>query len=468
MKVKFSRTLVSYLIGILIILIIIGGVLSQFIDNYLVLLSVLIIQYIIFILMLLHLFDKYIKPIDQAIKTVDQLVKGNYRARMHHAPSGSMDELSRKINALARNLSELSIHEQMQAEQLSTVIDNTESGLVLIDEKGYVHLVNRKLVSMFGQTEKEYIGYLYYEVFKNERVHETVQQTFLYERNVKQSLTHMQEKDSHRRYIEIVGAPIFNERNILKGAVLMFYDITEYKNLEVMRKDFVANVSHELKTPITSIKGFAETLLEGDIHNDDEKNHFLEIIYDESKRLQLLIEDLLTLSKLEKDEFQLNLSSVNISLLLEEIVPMIKQRAKQALITLNVNVDDNVTLTADKEKLRQVFINLLTNAISYTSEHGMITLDVSELENDIKIIIQDSGIGINKEDLPRIFERFYRVDKARSRNTGGTGLGLAIVKHIVEIHRGRISVESEVDQGTTFYVYFPKKHLESDKPLEHS
>src|SRR5699024_314564 len=188
MRVFFTRSLIPYLIGVLIVLIITGGVLSQFLDNYLVLISVLVIEYIILVLMLLHVFDKYIKPIDKAIHTVDHLVKGNYRARIHHASNGRIGELSRKINALARNLSELSIHEQMQSEQLSTVIDNTESGLALIDEKGYIHLVNRKFVSMFGKTEKDYIGYLYYEVFENERVHETVQQTFLYEKNVKQSL----------------------------------------------------------------------------------------------------------------------------------------------------------------------------------------------------------------------------------------------------------------------------------------
>ncbi|HLR74524.1 MAG TPA: ATP-binding protein [Virgibacillus sp.] len=455
MRVFFTRSLIPYLIGVLIVLIITGGVLSQFLDNYLVLISVLVIEYIILVLMLLHVFDKYIKPIDKAIHTVDHLVKGNYRARIHHASNGRIGELSRKINALARNLSELSIHEQMQSEQLSTVIDNTESGLALIDEKGYIHLVNRKFVSMFGKTEKDYIGYLYYEVFENERVHETVQQTFLYEKNVKQSLTLF--KNTQKRYIEIVGAPIFNERNLLKGAVLVFYDITELKKLEVMRKDFVANVSHELKTPITSIKGFAETLLDGDINNEREKNHFLDIIYEESKRIQFLIEDLLTLSKLEKDEFQLNLSKINLSTILDDVIPMIKQRAQQANVSLHVQMEEQVMLTADSEKIKQVLINLLANAISYTSEHGQISLVIKELDDDIQMIVQDTGIGINEKDLPRIFERFYRVDKDRSRNTGGTGLGLAIVKHIVEAHKGRISVESELEKGTTFYVYLPKE-----------
>src|SRR5699024_9355115 len=259
MKVLFRRPLITYVIGLLAILIIIGSILSQFVSNIYTLISVLVIQFIIFVLVLLHVYDKYVNPIEKSIDTINHLVKGNYRERMHHSTNGISGELSRKVNALARSLSELSIHEQMQAEQLSTVINNTESGLVLIDDKGYIHLVNRKILSMFGQTEKDYIGYLYYEVFDHERIHENVQQTLI------------QKKQQQKRYIEIVGAPIFNERHMLKGAVLVFYDITEYKRLEVMRRDFVANVSHELKTPITSIKGFAETILEGDIQHEEEK-----------------------------------------------------------------------------------------------------------------------------------------------------------------------------------------------------
>src|SRR5690625_4543071 len=217
MKALFSKSLFSYAIGILFIVAITGGILSPIVDNFFVLISVLVIEYIIFIIILLHFFDKYIKPIKKASRTVDQLVQGNYRARVRHSATGSIGVLSTKINALARNLSELSMHEQLQAEHLSTVIDNTESGLVLIDEKGYIHLVNRKFISMFGNTPKDYIGYLYYEVLDNEKVHKTVQETFLYEKNIKESF--IQVHDIGRNFIEIVGAPIFNDRNMLRGAV---------------------------------------------------------------------------------------------------------------------------------------------------------------------------------------------------------------------------------------------------------
>lgn len=455
MKALFSKSLFSYAIGILLIVAITGAILSPIVDNFWVLISVLVIEYIIFIIILLHFFDKYIKPIKKASRTVDQLVQGNYRARVRHPATGSIGALSTKINALARNLSELSMHEQLQAEHLSTVIDNTESGLALIDEKGYIHLVNRKFITMFGKTPKDYVGYLYYDVLANEKIHQTVQETFLYERNVKESIT--QQNETEKNYLEIVGAPIFNEKNMLKGAVLVLYDITELKNLELMRKDFVANVSHELKTPITSIKGFSETLLDGAMDEEKSKKNFLEIIYQESDRLQLLIEDLLTLSNLERDGFKLTRSTVDISMLLEEITPMINHQARKHDLHLTVEVDDNLTVQADKEKLKQVIINLVNNAISYTPAAGKIILRIQETTDFIRIQVKDTGIGIELEALPRVFERFYRVDKARSRNTGGTGLGLAIVKHIIEVHGGKITVESEINKGTLFSVYFPKK-----------
>lgn len=455
MRDLFSRSLLKYVIGIFVIVGITGGILSLIVTNYIVLISVLIIEYIILILILLYIFDKYIKPIEKTTDTVTELVNGNYRARIHHRTNGSVAVLTSQINTLARKLNELSIHEQIQAEQLSTVINNTESGLVLIDEKGYIHLVNSKFISMFGRTSKDYIGYLYYDVLDHEQIHKTVQQTFLYEKHVKNSFTH-QIKDK-KNYLEIVGAPIFNEKNMLKGAVLVLYDITEFKNLELMRKDFVANVSHELKTPITSIKGFAETLLDGALQDRETLKKFLTIIFEESNRLQLLIEDLLILSRLEQDEFKLSSTLVNIDNILKEIIPIINFQAEEKQITFNVEAQDSIKLTADYKKLKQVFINLLTNAISYTPNHGEVTLKIDEKDNCIRIKVIDTGIGIDTRIVPRIFERFYRVDKDRSRNTGGTGLGLAIVKHIIELHHGKIKVDSELNKGSTFTVYLPKE-----------
>ncbi|WP_077357817.1 two-component system histidine kinase PnpS [Virgibacillus halodenitrificans] len=458
MRALFSKPLISYVIGILLVITTTGFVLSQVIENFFILIAVLLIEFIIFLLFLLHFYDKYMKPIKKATKTVDEIVKGNYRARFHHPVNDTIGQLSKRINALARNLSELSIQEQMQSEQLSTVIDNTESGLILIDSKGYIHLVNRKIINMFGGTPKDYRGYLYYDVLENEVIHEAVQKAFLYEKNIKYAFTNYKNKDKF--YLEIVGAPIFNERNMLKGAVLVIYDITEMKKLELMRKDFVANVSHELKTPITSIKGFAETLMETPLTDGDTHNEFLSIIYNESHRLQLLIEDLLILSKLEKEDFKLDLEEIDAEQLMEDISPLIKHQAQEKGIHLALNIQEVNTFEADKERVKQVIINLLDNAFNYTPKGGNVSLSIGSKEEQFYIQVKDTGIGIEQEALPRIFERFYRVDKARSRNTGGTGLGLAIVKHIVEVHHGDIKIESEQDTGTTITVFLPQ-----DNPL---
>ena len=450
-----SKKVIGYSLILFLILIISGGILSQVVTNLYVLLAVLVIEYIVLLLIVFHFFDKYVKPIDKAKETMDKLLKGNYHARIHQPMTGSIGELSTKINSLARSLSELTISEQIQAEQLSTVIENSESGLVLIDEKGYIHVVNRKFISMFGKTPQDYIGYLYYDVLENEQIHHTVQETFLYEKHVKHLFSLSENEE--QIYLEIVGAPIFNERNMLKGAVLVIYDITEFKNIEVMRRDFVANVSHELKTPITSIKGFAETLLDGAADDPEALDQFLHIIFEESKRIQLLIDDLLILSKLEKDESTINVGPVEVGFVLDDILPVINQHAEQKNIDIQVDADKQLTFEADEEKIKQILLNLLTNAISYTPEKGTVSLKIKESEDNVCLQVQDTGIGISKEALPRIFERFYRVDKDRSRDTGGTGLGLAIVKHIVEVHQGEITVESELGKGTTFSVLVPKE-----------
>ncbi|WP_010532418.1 two-component system histidine kinase PnpS [Lentibacillus jeotgali] len=450
----FKKPLLAYHAGLFSLVFLTGVAAAQLTSEYIILGSILFVEYFILLIIMLHLYDKYMKPIKKTTQTVNELVKGNYRVRIHHSAGGNIAELNNKLNALARNLSEFEIQEQMQEDRLSTVIDNTQSGLVLIDEKGYIHLVNRKFISMFGGNAHDYQGYLYYDVLADETIHETVQEAFLYETNIKHSFTQTFEIDT--KYIEIVGAPIFNERGMLKGAVLLLYDITHLKKLELMRKDFVANVSHELKTPITSISGFAETLLSGAKNDKESLDRFLTIIYDESSRLQGLIEDLLTLSRLESDEFKIARTDVDMNQLIEEVLPVIDQRVKQKDITLTTDVKGDITLRADGERIKQIIMNLLTNAISYTGENGAVNLAVTDEGESIHIHVSDDGIGIPKEAITRIFERFYRVDKARSRNTGGTGLGLAIVKHIVEVHDGNISVESEPDKGSTFHVYLPK------------
>lgn len=456
MRKFFLRKLYGYMMVMSLVLVVAAVVLYPIVENVYILFAVLAFIFLMVMIILAYTFETHVRPINHMIDTMDKLLKGNYHARITKTSEGAVGELSEKINQLARSLSELTIQEQIQAEQLSTVIENSESGLVLIDGKGYIHLVNRKFISMFGKTAQDYIGYLYYDVLEDEQIQQTVQKTFLQEERVKE-LSSIKSDDELTMYYEVIGAPIFNERNVFKGAVLVIYDITEFKQLEVMRKDFVANVSHELKTPVTSIRGFAETLLNGAQEDIEVRNDFLKIIFKESKRIQLLIEDLLILSKIEKDEPHLSLNRIEIGPLFDELQPVFNQQAEQASIRLEMQIEEHIVIEADEDKVRQIILNLFTNAINYTPAGGKVTIIVKEVASDLLFQIRDTGIGIKKENLPRIFERFYRIDKDRSRKTGGTGLGLAIVKHIVEAHRGKINVESEIGKGTEFSIFLPKK-----------
>ncbi|WP_079708284.1 two-component system histidine kinase PnpS [Paraliobacillus ryukyuensis] len=457
MKQSSTKLFILYAFVVTLILTAIGFIIMPLVTNNerLIVFLTLFCGLIIFLIMIHQIMDRYIKPVQSAATAASELVKGNYKVRTYEKQYGDAGKLSNSINMLARFLQETTIQEKIQGNQLRTVINNMESGVMLIDERGYVNLVNRKFLQLFGRSKKDYVGYLYYNVLEQESIHRAVQEAFLYEEKVKNAFTI--EMEIEKRYLEIVGAPVFNETRTLKGAVLVFHDITDLKHLEQMRKDFVANVSHELKTPITSIKGFAETLLDEELDDLALQQKFLKIIYKESDRIQALVHDLLELSKLEKDEMQLHYQHVQLSEdVNQEILPIIQHQAENKNIQFIVDVEDNLTLEGDLNRLKQVFINILNNAVNYTSAGGCIYLNVKQIDDTIQIEVRDTGIGMSEDQIPRIFERFYRVDKARSRNTGGTGLGLAIVKHIVEAHKGKIEVHSRLEEGTTFTIHLPK------------
>ncbi|MFH1355111.1 MAG: ATP-binding protein, partial [Candidatus Omnitrophota bacterium] len=234
------------------------------------------------------------------------------------------------------------------------------------------------------------------------------------------------------------------------------HDITEIRQLERVRRDFVANVSHELKTPLTSIKGFIETLLEGAL--DDKKNsrHFLEIIQNHTNRLDSLINDLLSLSHLESRQIELKREEVNLKELSDEVISGFKSQLKKKSITVTNELPKDLSLKIDRDRIEQVFTNLMDNAIKFNKDKGLIKIYSQESSGKIKIVVEDSGIGIPAKDTSRLFERFYRVDKNRSRELGGTGLGLSIVKHIVELHGGAVGLESTEGLGSKFHFTLPK------------
>ncbi|PEV48012.1 PAS domain-containing sensor histidine kinase [Bacillus thuringiensis] len=424
--------------------------------------GLLIIGFVIACLVVVFLGMKitgqYIRPIESVTKVAIELAKGNYKARAYESHSDETGMLSKAINILARNLQEMTFEQEMQQDRLHTLIENMGSGMILIDSRGYINLVNRSYKETFHVTDEEYLDRLYYESFHHTEITELVEEIFMTEVKVRKQM--LLPLGIERKHFEVYGAPIIGTNHEWKGIVLVFHDITELKKLEQMRKDFLANVSHELKTPITSIKGFSETLLDGAMDNKKFCEHFLRIILKESERMQGLIEDLLDLSKIEQQGFKLNMGTVDMKGLLEDIHMVLDNKAGEKEISLQVNVLKRASVIGDPSRLKQIFINLINNAIVYTPAGGVVSVELAEDKYNAYIKVSDTGIGISKEEIPRIFERFYRVDKARSRNTGGTGLGLSIVKHLVEAHHGTITVDSEVGEGTTFTVVLPKSATE--------
>lgn len=415
-------------------------------------------------LVLLTLFstkitNRYTKPIESATKVAIELAKGNYRARTHEIPADEVGTLNTSINILARNLQEMMQAQEVHRNQLSTLIENMESGLLLIDDRGFLIMVNRSFKKYFHLENKRLIRKRYHEAIPHPEVIDIIEEVFMTEQNVRRQL--LLPLGIERKHFEVSGAPIIGTNAEWKGILIVFHDITSLKKLEQMRKDFVANVSHELKTPITSIKGFTETLLDGALEDKEALKMFLNIILKESERMQTLVMDLLELSKIEQKGISLNITKLSVDEVIKEVIPSLQNRFEAKQIDLSLQLEKDLWIDGDVSRLKQVFVNLMTNAILYTQEGGRIEVRAFDKEDQVIVEVEDNGIGMNPEELPRIFERFYRIDKARSRNSGGTGLGLAIVKHIIEAHDGEIFVKSKANEGTTFTVSL-KKQEEDD------
>lgn len=411
---------------------------------------------IIIIILVTRITTRYTKPIEAATEVAYELAKGNYRARTYEDTVVETAKLSTSINILARNLQAMVKANEIQQNRLTTLIENMGSGLLLIDEKGKISLTNRTFREWFRLRDEDCLHHFYYDVLEHKEISNLIEEIFMTEKKVKKTM--LLPITIERRYFDVYGVPLLGSEEEWKGTLLVFHDITELKQLEQIRKDFVANVSHELKTPVTSIKGFAETLLEGAKNDKKVLDEFLQIIYKESDRLQSLIFDLLELSKIERHEFKLSITKVNVTALLEEILKVVEKNAEKKNIHIFFNKKSDIVIEGDEYRLEQVFINMITNGINYTPNGGSITVSIGEKSEIVEISIKDTGIGIAQDEIPRIFERFYRVDKARSRNSGGTGLGLAIVKHLIDAHRGKIEVNSVIGEGTEFIIQLPKKY----------
>ena len=413
----------------------------------------LLIAFILAIFLGSNIFKKYAQPIEHLTETAMELARGNYRIRAFEDDFSGMSKLSNSINILARNLHDISVMRETEKERLKTLIENMGSGLIMIDRNGIVTIVNRSFLNQLQISLEDVDGKLFRKIGLPEKIEAFIDKLFLTE-----SLNREQiqiQRNLHTYYMNAYGAPVIGEHGRWLGIVVVMHDITELVKLEQIRKDFVANVSHELKTPVTSIKGFSETLLYGAYKNEETLLSFLEIIHKESNRLQMLINDLLDLSKVEQVGFEISLQKVKLNNVLNRSIEMTTHLVEEKNMDIAATIDDSVEVLGDPNRIMQIMMNLLGNAINYSTENTTVHISIYKNEKYGIFQIEDQGIGISKEEINRIFERFYRVDRARSRNSGGTGLGLAIVKHLVEAHHGLIKVESEVGKGTSFTVSIP-------------
>ncbi len=337
-------------------------------------------------------------------------------------------------------------------EEIQAILASMSEGVVATDITGRISLINPAATELFNLNPGEGVGEFPYKVFPDSELADIFHQVYVkgYPQEIEITWPGILQRD-----LKVRLAPIRDDVNEeIRGVVAVIGDFTKLRQLETMRKDFVANVSHELKTPLTSIKGFIETLLDGAVIQRETAMKFLTIIYQEAERLNNIIHDLLDLSKLESGKTELRKTTIHLDELLAEIILSVENRLKEKNLELKKELQATLFF-GDEDLLREVILNLLDNAIKYTPEGGSILIGSHETSEGAVFYIKDTGLGVPKESLPRIFERFYRVDKGRSRAMGGTGLGLAIVKHIIERHGGKVSVISELGKGSQFSFVIP-------------
>ena len=336
--------------------------------------------------------------------------------------------------------------------QQQVLFNSMLEGLLLLDRNRKIYLANRAFKDLFG-IKIELRGKTIMEAL---RVHELAGLVERVEAE-KQVLDYeLKLPELSGRWLQVNAAAISDSAGEREGTILVFHDLTRLKQLERTREEFVANVSHELRTPLSLIKGYVETLLDGAGSDPEIAARFLKIIERNTERLDLLIQDLLTISALEAGRMKLNVQPVALRPLVEKTFSDMKRPAAAKHMTLKNELPDLIA-AADASRLEQVFANLVDNAIKYGRAQGAVTVGGNMTgDGKIEIFVRDDGPGIPAEALERVFERFYRVDKARSREQGGTGLGLSIVKHIVQAHGGEVRAESELGKGTTFFFTLPK------------
>ena len=391
------------------------------------------------------------------IKISKQISKKEFHARLNVDAKGELGELSRNFNEMIGIMNSKIEEVEYNHLQMTSILKSISHGILAIDIDGNIMLINEEAKRILKCDECETIEGKNINYIIKEKI---ILKEILLFKGSKES-KHIEITNDDEIVYSINLDPIYLQDidNVIIGSIINIKDITEKVKLENMRTDFVANVSHELKTPLTSISGFVETLKLNENIDLATRNRFLGIIESESDRLKRLIDDILLLSFIETKETK-SMELVDIYEVFMEVYDMTSYFAKSKNIDVSYKFENkDIKILSNRDYIKQIFLNLVDNAIKYTHENKNIWIEVEDKNNNLIISVKDNGVGIPKEDLSRIFERFYRVDKARSRDVGGTGLGLAIIKHIVKNLDGHINVKSELGEGSEFIVTIPKKNF---------
>ena len=394
------------------------------------------------------------RPLERIRKGAERFARGKFDKKLQGRGSVEISSLAETLNTMAKQLDERIRTLSKQRNEQEAMLRSMFEGVIAVDMDERIILINKAAGNFFQISAKDCSKKLISEVIRNTSLQEFIRYALKSNKRTKTEITIFQEKDL---VLEIRGSALQDVKGNQIGTLIVMNDITQFRQLESMRSEFVANVSHELKTPITSIKGFVETLQDGEVKDPDKIIQFLDIIAKQTDRMNAIIDDLLKLSRIEqqKESSDIQLSQNKICDIIIGAVQDCKSQTAQKRISINIDCDDNLSANINPLLLRQAIINLVDNSIKYSDTGSNIEITVFEKKKKIVISVRDWGCGISNEHHHRLFERFYRVDKARSHGLGGTGLGLAIVKHIAAIHNGKVSVESESGKGSTFSIHLP-------------
>ncbi len=405
------------------------------------------------------------RPLEDMTRGAEQYARGNFSQRMllsqKKSASKEIASLAAAMDQMAGQLDDKINTIISQRNQLEAVFSSMVEAVIAVDREERIISINDAAAKMFGVDRRLAEGRLIQEAIRNVSLQEQVERILKSGVSFEDEII-LESVNKGATYLQTNAVSLQGGDDQAAGALIVLNDITRLRKLESMRSDFVANVSHELKTPITSIRGYVETLLDGALDDREDSEKFLDIVLRQSGQLEEIIDDLLALSRIERHAYdgEISFAEANLKAVLEEALGICTSKAADNGVEIVLDCPEDLTLTLNQTLLEQAVVNLLINAVTYSESGQQVIVQALETETgprggQVEISVIDHGIGIAEEHLPRLFERFYRSDRARSRKAGGTGLGLAIVKHIVQAHHGRVAVQSTLGKGSTFTIILP-------------